>query len=1338
MGGETHAAPFGLEDIYCHAPHQKYQHRGVPPQPPCPHCAFAGKVRSRGLTTSVRRVTGIFEDFWLGGTRHECMTCKTASRKFTFSSYNPAVTAHYKTKFPWIAVAVPFELTHKAALSRELVVLASLLLVQKVPPHRLASVLKEVKQLKFNARAVAYYGLLGATCQSPRGDRAQPQEALVVGPMDNFVDAGGGGGGDSGGGDSGGGGGGQAASSGWVSGRSVPEPFTPTTMHLHSRGHSFFRRWYVEYCEEHDARWSCWREHNVGVTQASLDHAMKAHMRVLIQGQRMFGVGFTLWNELGQPVITLSTHSTSLSDRALQMCFADYVTVALRDGRPGICKLVLDCPDRDGKPALKLIGPLLAVGMGEHLMFYDGTGDRTTTLLVDGSDSSACDIAITALLREHGDGTILGVDCEFVAPMEKNVPNRAVSLVQVCNHNRCVLFRFLRRASAPEPAGKRAGCDAFVSLLCNSNIKKVVHGNDATLIARDIDGFDSGRCQIAGVVQCEQAWRNESPPHMYMARKIGSVKLGDLAEAVLQRSVDKTLGAPPNWKGARAGGAVANWEAEVIPDDSIKYAVNDAAVVREVYVRCIGGSSASRATRATAATAAIPATRFAPCAPRRSCGGGTSSSGVAGMTAADPGEAAGGVELGAARAVAPGIAGGESGGGGDDGGGENPRRQVAASVMAMLGAHFSASSADFVLPAWLDKQQRGFVHGACHGLGMVTKSTGVGVARAVTVSIGSCDCTALNAAWGEGGTAVAAAVAPVQDERARDDALAGIKDGWESQVLMFDPRHWMALFFKMVHTQSALFRSFASDVSDALFLLCEGEVERVAAWLRACGKTDDEIDALPRRYWRSHCRRSLGSPDTLIRNLWEVVHVYLHLHEPDNQRHPFFYSNWRQRWKLMIIAVQKGQLSDPVGGAMYLQLRPATAGSGNTKPKLAVYKCTRTQSSGEGSHQHQRTLMDPTSLARSPRYHNAQLNHHHFRSVLKQGRTCGIYDTSLQHDHLQEMDELSSLIGNVLRYVPAAQRDEQRVLHVLAKHRRTVVGSDGAPCPVLRHGNWYSLRAMSEEHGGNCASAGPAGPVSVRVPAVDWISNETQWGGKLGQNVHFKPTVEDVQALSADGLLSDAAKLQSVALQRGLVFSTLARAEAFAAHAIEAARMFKELEGQGHLTMRGGIRAQRAPAPQDSTPGGAASLVPARVQEDPALGIAPAAIGCRPAAVGSVRARTELSSERDAESMKKQRIRQTKKLDAKREVLFSKSNGFVVWVNPAGTDTPKFKAVLRKQPNSGLCCVKQQRQNGPPAVFQSAKSADEMTHVTISREWQGGLLGSGLHALSSAAGMAQT
>ena len=120
--------------------------------------------------------------------------------------------------------------------------------------------------------------------------------------------------------------------------------------------------------------------------------------------------------------------------------------------------------------------------------------------------------------------------------------------------------------------------------------------------------------------------------------------------------------------------------------------------------------------------------------------------------------------------------------------------------------------------------------------------------------------------------------------------------------------------------------------------------------------------------------------------------------------------------------------------------------------------------------------MDPTSLARSPRYHNAQLNHHHFRSVLKQGRTCGIYDTSLQHDHLQEMDELSSLIGNVLRYVPAAQRDEQRVLHVLAKHRRTVVGSDGAPCPVLRHGNWYSLRAMSEEHGGTARLLVPQGP----------------------------------------------------------------------------------------------------------------------------------------------------------------------------------------------------------------------------------------------------------------------
>lgn len=59
----------------------------------------------------------------------------------------------------------------------------------------------------------------------------------------------------------------------------------------------------------------------------------------------------------------------------------------------------------------------------------------------------------------------------------------------------------------------------------------------------------------------------------------------------------------------------------------------------------------------------------------------------------------------------------------------------------------------------------------------------------------------------------------------------------------------------MVHSkESALFKYFCTAVSEALYVILDGERERVTAHLKALGRNDAQIKRMPRRFWRRYCR----------------------------------------------------------------------------------------------------------------------------------------------------------------------------------------------------------------------------------------------------------------------------------------------------------------------------------------------------------------------------------------------------------------------------------------------------------------------------------------------------
>ena len=110
----------------------------------------------------------------------------------------------------------------------------------------------------------------------------------------------------------------------------------------------------------------------------------------------------------------------------------------------------------------------------------------------------------------------------------------------------------------------------------------------------------------------------------------------------------------------------------------------------------------------------------------------------------------------------------------------------------------------------------------------------------------------------------------------------------------------MACLFTISNSkESPLFKFFCSMISEALYVVREGEIERVTKWLKEVRKmSEEDIGRLPRRYWRKRCRNTILAPDIIIQRLDLVYSFFVTMPEPTDPDRRFFNATFEYRWKV--------------------------------------------------------------------------------------------------------------------------------------------------------------------------------------------------------------------------------------------------------------------------------------------------------------------------------------------------------------------------------------------------------------------------------------------------------
>ena len=332
----------------------------------------------------------------------------------------------------------------------------------------------------------------------------------------------------------------------------------------------------------------------------------------------------------------------------------------------------------------------------------------------------------------------------------------------------------------------------------------------------------------------------------------------------------------------------------------------------------------------------------------------------------------------------------------------------------------------------------------------------------------------------------------------RNAGLPPVNSKWKSGRYKYDARHWLGILLTMVAVKTcALFPSFAIACSMCLFKPMRGEYMRVVRHLRSTysGITPKEISAKPWRYFRRMMRQVCPPPLVIMRGIKDVCEVYSHMTDPDTKRR-FLNPDWRTVLKKQLKYVAQGLLSDNPALPLYWEIGKMASG-------FVVYRCLRTSSALEGYHAHLVRLV-LHAYGAGQDWMDAIMNLFDFRWCVLAGRKAGLYDDAVRHFELELRDALQSALE-------ALPFDVKRQL---PKHRSVRAG-----VPRLRHGSYFSRKALQDNGEAAAAAASVDAPAGPTLPRRTW---------------HTQATSADVAALLGSHNPTDAAALVEIALQRGL------------------------------------------------------------------------------------------------------------------------------------------------------------------------------------------------------------
>ncbi len=141
------------------------------------------------------------------------------------------------------------------------------------------------------------------------------------------------------------------------------------------------------------------------------------------------------------------------------------------------------------------------------------------------------------------------------------------------------------------------------------------------------------------------------------------------------------------------------------------------------------------------------------------------------------------------------------------------------------------------------------------------------------------------------------------------------------------------------------FSLFASQLSDAVYIICQEDVENIEKVLSR-SRNSKQMKELKRKEYktkfRSKARRYVPLPKVLLKRLWMVLSCFKDVTDPDNNEKLFRPKTWREIHKFLA-KVEAGHFSDKTGINYYVFL-------GKDKYGVDNYRCIRGTSALEGFH----------------------------------------------------------------------------------------------------------------------------------------------------------------------------------------------------------------------------------------------------------------------------------------------------------------------------------------------------------------------------------------------------
>jgi hypothetical protein len=251
----------------------------------------------------------------------------------------------------------------------------------------------------------------------------------------------------------------------------------------------------------------------------------------------------------------------------------------------------------------------------------------------------------------------------------------------------------------------------------------------------------------------------------------------------------------------------------------------------------------------------------------------------------------------------------------------------------------------------------------------------------------------------------------------------------------------------MATTSSIYYKFFTSTLADAILIPLAGEKDRVLADLQARGFTEQEIRRVKRKYFRRRMRNTIPDPETLCRNIVQVMLFFegLPADPTPGIRDPgrFMARDWRAQLEKELKYVRKGLLSDNPNLPYYYPTHKTATG-------FQMYNSMRPSSRLEGYHLHLRECFSVTALSSGMDVMDATLNTFDFEWCVKAGRKAGVLP-DYGHFNLQLMDAIHDVLAD-----PMLRMQDR----VLPDHRRTRNMNNPGP---LQFGNVYARRIWAQK-----------------------------------------------------------------------------------------------------------------------------------------------------------------------------------------------------------------------------------------------------------------------------------